>query len=53
MKVLERNFDETRTKKEFKKVLWIYDFWGWITERKAARYVLKLADIKMEMRCWM
>lgn len=46
MKVLERNFDETKTKKEFKQVLWIYDFWGWLTERKAARNVLKLADIK-------
>jgi len=48
MKVLERNFNETRTKKEFKKVLWIYDFWGWLTERKAGKIVIKLAEIKNE-----
>ena len=46
MKTLERNLDEAKTKKEFKQVLWVYDFWGWLTERKAARNVLKLADIK-------
>lgn len=46
MKILERDLDETRTKKESKKALWIYDFWGWLTERKAARNALKFADIK-------
>lgn len=46
MKVLERNLNESKTKKEFKQVLWIYDFWGWFTERKAAKKVLELADIK-------
>lgn len=46
MKVLERGLNERKTKKEFKRVLWIYDFWGRLTEKKAARNVLKLADIK-------
>ena len=46
MKVLERHLNETRTKEEFKQVLWFYDFWGWLTERKAAQNVLKLANIK-------
>lgn len=46
MEVLERKFEEIKIKKEFKKVLWIYDFWAWLTERKAAQNVLHLADIK-------
>ncbi|MGW8314554.1 MAG: class I SAM-dependent methyltransferase [Bacteroidales bacterium] len=46
MKVLERKLDETKTKEEFRKVLWFYDFWGWLTERKAAQNVLKLAEIE-------
>lgn len=46
MKVLKRNLDEAKIKKEFKKVLWFYDFWGSLTESKAAKKVLKLADIK-------
>jgi len=46
MKVLERHFDENRIKKEFKKVVWMYDLWAWLTERKAALNVLKLAEIK-------
>lgn len=46
MKVLERKFDETKTKKEFKKVLRFYDLWVWLTERKAAQKVLQLTDIK-------
>jgi len=46
MEVLSRSFDETRTKKEFKKVLWIYDFWASFTERKAVKKVIKLADVK-------
>lgn len=46
MKILERHLNETRTKEEFKRVLWIYDFWGWLTESKAAQNVLVLANIK-------
>jgi ubiquinone/menaquinone biosynthesis C-methylase UbiE len=45
MKVLERDFDESRIKKEFKQVVWMYDLWGWLTERKATLKVLKLAEI--------
>lgn len=46
MKLLERNLNESETIKEFRQVLWIYDFWGFLTESKAAKIVLKLADIK-------
>ena len=46
MKVLERKLDITKTKKEFKKILWFYDFWGWLTERKASKIAIKLAEIK-------
>ncbi len=45
MKLLERKFNESKIKDEFKKVLWIYDFWGKLTETKAAQNALKLADI--------
>jgi ubiquinone/menaquinone biosynthesis C-methylase UbiE len=45
MKVLKRNLDEAKTKKEFSKVLWVYDLWGWLTERKAAKKALELANI--------
>jgi len=46
MKVLERNLDRSRTKANYKKVVWFYDFWSWLTESKAAKYVLKFAEIK-------
>jgi len=46
MKVLERHFDEARIKKEFKQVVWMYDLWGKLTEKKAASKVLKLAEIE-------
>ena len=46
MEILERHFNETKTKKEFKQMLWIYDFWGRITESKAAKTVLNIANIK-------
>lgn len=45
MKVFERKFDKSKTKKSFKIVAWIYDFWSWFTERKAANKVIELADI--------
>ena len=45
MKVLTRTLDEEQTIREFKKVLWVYDFWGRFTESKAAGKVLELADI--------
>lgn len=46
MKVLERTLDETKTQKEYKRVLWIYDIWGWLTERKAAGKAVQLAGIQ-------
>lgn len=46
MNILERKLDETKTKNGFKKVLWVYDFWGHLTESKAAKYALQLAGIK-------
>ena len=46
MKVLNRKLDRSKTKKDFKKVAWFYDFWSWLTESKAATYVIEFADIK-------
>ena len=45
MKVLERHLNEAKIQKEFKQVLWIYDFWGSLTESKGAKKVLELAHI--------
>ncbi|HYW96969.1 MAG TPA: methyltransferase domain-containing protein [Bacteroidales bacterium] len=46
MKILDRTYNESKIKKEFKQVLWIYDFWGRLTERKAMKKVLGMAEIK-------
>ena len=46
MEVLERFLNENQTINEFKKVLWIYDFWGKLTEGKSERKVLEFAEIK-------
>ncbi len=46
MKILARNLDLEATQKSYKKVVWFYDFWSWLTESKATGIVLKLADIK-------
>lgn len=46
MKVLERHLNEAKTKKEFKEVLWLYDFWGRFTESKSAKLMLELANVK-------
>jgi ubiquinone/menaquinone biosynthesis C-methylase UbiE len=46
MEALKRNFDPEIVKKEYAKVLWIYDIWGWLTETKAAERVIELCDIK-------
>jgi len=45
MKVLKRHLNEAKTQREFKQVLWIYDFWGRLTESKGAKKVLELANI--------
>ncbi len=46
MKIIERKLDKEKTKKDYKKVVWFYDFWSWLTGSKAAKYVLKFAEIK-------
>ncbi|WP_369049546.1 class I SAM-dependent methyltransferase [Tenacibaculum sp. UWU-22] len=46
MEILKRNLNETKTKVSYKKVVWFYDFWSWLTESKAAKYVVKYADVK-------
>lgn len=46
MKVLERKLDTVETKKSYKKVVWFYNFWSFLTESKAAAKVIELAEIK-------
>jgi hypothetical protein len=46
MEILKRDFDSEIVKKNFAKVLWIYDIWSWLTESKAAGKVIELCDIK-------
>ena len=46
METLKREFNKEATKKKFEKVVWIYNFWSWLTESKAAKEVVKIADIK-------
>ncbi len=44
--VLPRNFSEGKVKHYYSKVSWVYDFWSWLTESKAAKKVLELAEIQ-------
>jgi ubiquinone/menaquinone biosynthesis C-methylase UbiE len=46
MEILKREFDKEKTKNNYKKVAGVYNFWSWLTESKAAKEVLRLADIK-------
>jgi ubiquinone/menaquinone biosynthesis C-methylase UbiE len=46
MKILERELDKAKTKKSYKKVVWFYDFWSWLTEAKAAKKVIDIAEIE-------
>ncbi len=46
MKILERKTDYVKTRNDYKRVVWFYDFWSWLTESKAAKYVIELAGIK-------
>lgn len=46
MEVLPRTLDKDNTRKSYKKVVWFYNFWSWLTESKAAKEVLKLAAIE-------
>lgn len=45
MEILKRKLDNKKTKSSFKKVVWFYNFWSWLTESKAAKYVIELAEI--------
>lgn len=45
METLKRIFDPEKVKKEYAKVLWIYDIWGLLTETKAAKRVIELCNI--------
>ncbi len=49
MEVLKRILDNTEKKKSYKKVVWFYDFWSWLTESKAAKIVIDLAEIENGM----
>ncbi|MFQ5798262.1 MAG: class I SAM-dependent methyltransferase [Bacteroidota bacterium] len=44
--VLQRNFSEGKVKHYYSKVSWVYNFWSWLTESKAAKKVLELAEIR-------
>ena len=46
MKVLEREFDKVKTQKNYKRVVWFYNFWSWLTESKAAKKVMEIAEIE-------
>jgi len=46
MEVLKRKLETNKTKTDFCKVVWFYDFWSWLTESKAAKYVIKFSEIK-------
>jgi ubiquinone/menaquinone biosynthesis C-methylase UbiE len=49
MDILNRNFNPASTRKNYKNVAWFYDVWSHLTESKAAKKVLDLADIKEGM----
>jgi len=49
MHPLNRNFNATTTRTNYKNVAWFYDVWSRLTESKAARKVLNLAKIKEGM----
>lgn len=43
---LNRKLDFDKTRKDYRKVIWIYDFWNRITETKALEKVIELSVIK-------
>jgi len=46
MEVLKRKLETNKTKTDFSKVVWFYDYWSWLTESKAAKSVIKFSEIK-------
>jgi len=45
-KTLNRKFSENKVKDSYTKVAWFYDIWSLLTESKAAKKVIALANIK-------
>ncbi|NOY49410.1 MAG: methyltransferase domain-containing protein [Chlorobi bacterium] len=48
MEVLSREFDIESTKKSYKNIVPVYNLWSRLTESKAAKYVIRYADIHDE-----
>ncbi|MBK5212255.1 MAG: methyltransferase domain-containing protein [Flavobacteriaceae bacterium] len=46
MEIFTRNLNIEQTKKNYKQVAWFYNIWSWLTESKAAKKVIELADIR-------
>lgn len=46
MKTLQRKLDRAKTKSDYKKVVWFYDLWSWLTEKEAAKVAIEFANIK-------
>jgi len=46
MQVLKRKLDKAATREDFRKVVGIYDWWGKLTESRAAKAVVEFADPK-------
>ncbi len=45
MEILQRSFDADNIRRTYRKVIWFYDFWSWLTESKAAEKIIDLAEI--------
>ena len=45
MTTLERKLNKDKTRKDYKRVAWFYNLWSRLTENKAARTVVDLAEI--------
>ncbi|MBS1668292.1 MAG: methyltransferase domain-containing protein [Bacteroidetes bacterium] len=46
MEILKRNLDTAQTQKNYRQVAWFYNIWSGLTESKAAKKVIQLADIQ-------
>jgi len=45
MEILKRSFDVESIQKNYRKVVWFYNFWSLLTESKAAKKIIELAEI--------
>ncbi len=45
-KLLNRKFSEKQVQDSYSKIAWFYDLWGLLTESKAAKKVIEIANIK-------